>query len=216
MENHLLELEEQAGAGTPEHAAFLDQLASSAPAPGGGSAAAYSGAMAAALVAMVARLTIGRAKYADVEGRMYELASQAERLRAFFADAVVQDDLAFQEVLTARRLPKESEAEQSVRLAAIEAATAKAAAVPLSVAENAVKVIAMAREVAENGNKNAITDAGSSALLAWSALQAAGLNVKINAAGAADREAAQGWLKALAGYILEAEGLLNPGACSAL
>jgi glutamate formiminotransferase len=205
LENHLLDLGDGGESSSTTEMEFLEKLASSAPAPGGGSAAAYSGAMASALVAMVARLTIGREKYADVEGRMYELASRAERLRSWFTDAVTKDELAFQYLLAARKLPRTNESEQEIRLGAIEAATAKAAAVPLQVAENAAKVISMAKEVAENGNKNAITDAGTSAILAWTALHSAGLNVKINAMGSSDQSAAQEWLRALDGYTREAE-----------
>ena len=208
LENHLLELTDIGPGETSMEAGFLDRLASSAPSPGGGSAAAYSGALAAALVAMVARLTVGRAKYADVEGRMQAIASQAEVLRSWFQEAVSRDEEAFENLMRARKLPRNNDEEIAIRQKAISLAIEGAAEVPLEVAGRAVDVLQLAREVAENGNSNAITDAGSAAALAWSALKAAGLNVKINASSAPDPEKAQVWMTACEEYEVKAESLL--------
>jgi glutamate formiminotransferase/formiminotetrahydrofolate cyclodeaminase len=165
---------------------FLNALASAEPAPGGGSAAAYVGAMAAALVAMVARLTVGKKKYAEIEARMTDIIGQAERLRAELEAGVQRDADAFNGVMNALKLPKDS----AERAAALEKATLAAAQVPLQTAENALAVLALAAEVAEVGNVNAITDAGSAGSLANSAIYAAGLNIKTNAKSLADRAAA--------------------------
>jgi glutamate formiminotransferase/formiminotetrahydrofolate cyclodeaminase len=167
-------------------ASFLDAIASSDPTPGGGSAAAYAGAMAAALVAMVARVTIGKKKYADVEARMGEIADVADGLRAELNQGVQRDAEAFNEVIAAFKLPKDS----PERAAAVEQATLFAAQVPLSAAQTALKVLELAAEVAETGNVNAVSDSGSGASLANSAIFAAGLNVRINAVTLKDRAAA--------------------------
>jgi glutamate formiminotransferase len=209
LENHLLDLSAEGSTGMAPERAFLEKLASAAPAPGGGSAAAYSGAIASALIAMVARLTIGKQKYADVEGRMMAIASQAERMRAWFEKAVIDDELAFLGVMEARKLPKATDEEKEARAAAIEAATHQAAAVPLQVVENAVKIVHLAREVAETANVNAITDAGSSALMARSAILAAGLNVKSNASVASDKNASDEWMNIYNRCIEEFDGVYS-------
>ncbi len=208
LENHLLELGEGGSTQASTETGFLDRLASSAPSPGGGSAAAFSGALASALVSMVARLTVGRAKYADVEGRMHAIASQAEVLRSWFQEAVKRDEEAFENLMLARKLPRNTEDEISVRNQAIADATEGAAAVPLQVVEKSVEVMRLALEVAETGNSNAITDAGSAASLAWTTLKAAGLNVKINATGAPDLTKAETWIKAVNQCESQAETLL--------
>lgn len=176
---------------------FLDQLAEGTPTPGGGSAAAQAGAMAAALVSMVGRLTIGKKKYAQVEGRLKEIVDQSERMRLELTQAVVEDSHAFDEVMQAMRLPHTTPAEDAARAEAIERATHRAATVPLEVARHAKKLIELAAELGEIGNVNAITDAASGAALARAALRGAGLNVRINASGISDQAAARSWLDQL-------------------
>lgn len=173
---------------------FLEALASSSPAPGGGSASAYSGAAAAALVAMVARLTIGRKKYAAVEGRMQEILSRAEALRSSLADAVEQDAEAFRGVMAAFQLPKNTPQEQETRAAAIESATLRAIHVPLEVARQAVEVMGLAVEAVCEGNLNAISDAATAAALAQAALTGAGFNVRINVISLKECSKGQAWL----------------------
>jgi len=176
---------------------FLAALASGAPTPGGGSAAAYSGAMAAALVGMVARLTIGKKKYHEVEERMQKLVSLADGVRAQLTDAVAKDAAAFDAVMTAFRLPKSTPEEKAARETAIQAATRAAAEAPLRAAGLAVDVMEWAAEAAEFGNANAITDASSAAAMGRASLIASGLNVRINAAGMDDGEATTAWLAQL-------------------
>jgi glutamate formiminotransferase/formiminotetrahydrofolate cyclodeaminase len=176
---------------------FLDDLASDSPTPGGGSAAAYSGAMGAGLVAMVARLTVGKKKYAGVEERMKSIVRQAEELRAQQTAAVSQDAEAFNQVMAAFKLPKDSDGEKEARSKAIQEATAGAALVPLGVAERAVDTIELAREAAQVGNVNAISDAASAVALARACFQGASLNVRINAQGLKDQKQAKSWLKTL-------------------
>ena len=159
---------------------FLDQLASGTPTPGGGSAAAYTGAAAAGLVAMVARLTIGKKKYASVEAQMGSIIEQADALRADLTQMVAEDAASFDAILVATRLPKNTPAEQMTRLTAIEQATLHAAEVPLQTAEKVVSVLELAAKAASLGNLNAISDSASSAALARAALTSAGLNIRIN------------------------------------
>jgi glutamate formiminotransferase/formiminotetrahydrofolate cyclodeaminase len=176
---------------------FLDRLAEGTATPGGGSAAAHAGAMAAALVAMVARLTLGKKKYASVQERMAAMAEQADRLRASSEEAVLLDAQAFDAVMAAMKLPKGNEAEAAAREKALEAATHRAAEVPLRVAINAAATLELAAEVAETGNVNAATDAGSAGAMAVAAFTAAAMNVRVNARDAKDRAAAEGWLAEL-------------------
>lgn len=159
---------------------FIDQLAAGTPTPGGGSAAAYAGAMAAALAAMVARLTVGKKKYAAVEPQMWQMIEQAEALRAKLTRAVADDAAAFDAILAAARLPKNTPQEQETRTAALEAATLHAAEVPLGVCNLALETMQQAASAAEFGNINAISDAASGFALARAAFTGASLNVRIN------------------------------------
>lgn len=179
---------------------FLEQLAAGTATPGGGSAAAYTAAMAAALVSMVARLTLGKKKYKDVEVQMEATITEADRLRKELDDLVIRDSEAFQAVLQAYALPKGNQEEQKRRTDAIETAIQKAAEVPLQVASRATRVLELASQVAKDGNVNAITDAGSAGMLAIAALQAAGMNVRTNAQSTSDQPSAKAWLNDLHGF----------------
>jgi glutamate formiminotransferase / formiminotetrahydrofolate cyclodeaminase len=163
-----------------EHLTFLDSLSASTPTPGGGSAAAFSGASAAALVAMVARLTIGRKKYAAVENEMQAALEQAESLRQLLTQAVVEDAAAYDKVMDAYRMPKDTQQEQAVRQDAIQEAIFGAAQVPLTIAKLAVKTLELAYKVVASGNINAMCDGGTAAALALASLSGASLNVRIN------------------------------------
>ncbi len=178
--------EKSAGMGAE---AFLDALAAGTAAPGGGSAAAYSGAAAAALVAMVARLTIGKKKYAQVEAEMQRLLDQAESLRLELTAGVQRDAAAFEAVMAAFKLPKETPEDQERRAQAIEAATLAATQEPLRTARLAVQVMELAQQMVLLGNLNAITDAGTGAALARAALAGAGLNVRTNLQSLQDKTA---------------------------
>jgi glutamate formiminotransferase/formiminotetrahydrofolate cyclodeaminase len=159
-----------------EHPDFLESLAAGTPTPGGGSASAYTGAMAAGLVSMVARLTIGKKGYEKVEKEMQNILKDAEDLREELTLAVTTDSEAFIHVMDAYKRPKsDPDREQS-----IQAATLKAAEVPLGVARKALQVSDLALKTAELGNKNAITDAGAGANLAYAAITCAGYNVRVN------------------------------------
>ncbi len=161
---------------------FIDQVAADTPAPGGGSASAYTGALAAALTGMVGRLTAGRKKYADVEDEMQGLIESSDRLREQLREAVNRDSLAFTEVMHAYRLPKTTPELTSIRDEKIKAATIYAAEVPLETASLAVEAMELATTAAAKGNRNAISDSAAACALGRAAFTAAALNVRINAA----------------------------------
>jgi len=168
--------------------AFLDAAAAAAPTPGGGSAAALAGALAAALTQMVAGLTIGRKKYADVAGQAQAILERAGELRAQLTAAIAEDAAAFEVLMQAFR---NKDLDAAARAAAIEQATLGAAEVPLRVARLSLEAARLAQTIAQVGNLNAVTDAAAGALLARAAVQAAALNVRVNAAGLADKAQAQ-------------------------
>jgi glutamate formiminotransferase/formiminotetrahydrofolate cyclodeaminase len=162
---------------------FLEALSSGEPTPGGGSASAFAAAMAASLVAMVGRVTVGKKKYADVEGEIWPLIDEALELQKMMQEAVDKDAAVFEAYMKARRLPRDTEEQKSDRIKAIQAASINAAEVPLQVAQQALQILRLAVKAAELGNVNAISDAGTAAALAKSAIKGAGLNVRINLLG---------------------------------
>ncbi len=177
-----LQEDESAGAEASmgEDPGFLDALAAGTASPGGGSAAAFSGAAAAALAAMVARLTLGKKKYAAVEEEMRRLLDEAEALRAGMTQMVERDAAAFDVVMQAYKLPKNTPDEIETRKQAIERGLLGAAAVPLESARGAVRAMELALQAAEKGNLTAISDGATGAALARAALTGAGYNVRIN------------------------------------
>lgn len=160
--------------------AFLDELASSAATPGGGSAAAIMGGMGAALVSMVCNLTIGKKAYVEVEGDMKDLLAKAEALRARLTDFIRADVEAFDGLMAAYGLPKDTDEQKAARSAAIQEGLKKATDAPLACARACADVIALSLIAAEKGNTNVVSDAGVAALAAVAALRSAALNVDIN------------------------------------
>jgi len=173
-------LQEEQIVGEDTQPDFIDQLAAGTPAPGGGSAAAQAGAMAAALVAMVTRLTLGKKKYSDVETQIESILKEAEKLREVLEAAVEADSAAFMAVMDAARFPKETEEEKTTRDAAMQEATIEAAQIPYHTARKSLRVLQLAVQTAALGNPYAITDAGTAAALAQAAITGAGYNVRIN------------------------------------
>lgn len=171
---------------------FLDQLASKASTPGGGSAAAIMGAMGAALVSMVCNLTIGKEKYAGVEDEMKEVLSRAEALREQMTDMIRQDVAVFDQVMGAYGMPKDTEEQKIARAEAIQKALQAATDVPLACAQTCVEVISLSRTAAEKGNLNVISDAGVAVVAAYAALRSAALNVYINIGNIRDQSFAAG------------------------
>lgn len=160
--------------------AWLDALAAATPAPGGGAAAALAGAMSAALIAMVAGLTLGRPRYAAAHAEMSAVSGRAAVLRQTLTQAAADDTAAYLALMAAYRLPKADDAQLADRQAAIQAALRRAAEVPLAAAEACSELLALATAVAARGNPNASSDAAVAALLAHAGLQGAVRNVRIN------------------------------------
>jgi len=159
---------------------FSEVLASGAPTPGGGSASALSGALATGLAAMVARTTAASKKFADRAGQMNQVATEADRLRDEFLALVDEDARAFDQVMAAFRMPKETPEQQAARSQAIQQAYRGAVEPPMRVCTRSLRVLELALQVAEQGNPSAASDAGVAALLAATALEGGALNVQIN------------------------------------
>jgi len=184
LEQRMMQLMRATSDSTPSTASsFLDELASANPTPGGGSAAAHTGAAAAALVAMVARVTLGKKKYENVKDQMWVLVEKAEALRSELSEGVQRDADSFIGVMEAFRLPKDTPEQVEIRNQRIQAATLMAAEVPLGAAQHCLDVQGLALEAATLGNLNAISDAASGATLAKAALTCAAYNVRINLIG---------------------------------
>lgn len=159
---------------------FAQKTASKDPVPGGGSISALAGALAAALAEMVAGLTIGSKKYAEVHDEMKPIKEKANKICAELMDDIQKDSDAFTKVMDAFKMPKATDHEKSVRSDAIQSAMKGAAEVPLSVAEKAYSIMDLSKIVVTKGNKNAVTDGMVSAMMARTAVLGALLNVKIN------------------------------------
>lgn len=159
---------------------FLDQLATPSPAPGGGSAAALSGALGAALLAMVCRLTVGRRNYEQVSTELEAIIPRVEEKRRLLLKLIDADATAYARVIAKYQLPKDTEEQKAVRVREVQGALKEAADVPLQIAVACASVLDMVLPVAAKGNKNAESDAGAAALLAEAGLRAAAMNVEIN------------------------------------
>lgn len=165
---------------------FLDELASKAPTPGGGGAAAVMGAMGAALVSMVCNLTLGKKNYEAVEAEMQATLQRSEDLRTQLIEMIQADAEVFGQVMGAYGLPKDTDEQKKARVEAIQAALKSATDVPLACAKASAEVISLSRIVAEKGNKNVVSDAGVAVLSAYGALKSAALNVYVNAGAIKD------------------------------
>jgi formiminotetrahydrofolate cyclodeaminase len=159
---------------------FLDALASNAPAPGGGSVAALSGALGAALLSMVCNLTLGKKRYADVQEDIEALVEKTEALRHRLTDLLEEDVEVFTGVSAAYKMPRKPPEARAARSAAIQEALKAATQVPLEVAKACVDVIELCTQTAEQGNQGAVSDAGVAVLMAEAGLRSAALNVIIN------------------------------------
>lgn len=184
---------------------FLDQLASRASTPGGGSAAGLMGAMGAALVSMVCNLTLGKEKYAEVGPEMAEVLAAAERVRQGLTASIAADIEAFDAVMAAYGMAKSTEEEKALRSAAIQSALRQATEAPLDCARLAAQVIQLSRPVALRGNPNVVSDAGVAVMAGWASLRSAALNVYVNAGAIKDREFADARVAELSALLAAAE-----------
>lgn len=174
---------------------FLDELASDAPTPGGGGAAALSGAMGAALVSMVCNLTIGKKNYEAVADDLKKTLQRAESLRVALTKGIDEDVVAFNTLMSAYGLPRGTDEEKTKRIQAIQLALKEATLAPLQTCKVCYEVIELSKEAAEKGNLNVISDAGVAVLAANAGLRSCALNVFINAKSIKDREFAEAQLK---------------------
>jgi methenyltetrahydrofolate cyclohydrolase len=166
---------------------FLDDLASGAPTPGGGSAAAIMGAMGAALVSMVCNVTIGKKGHEAVASEMTTVRDESEKLRERLTSLVADDIAAFDGLMAAYRLPKATEEDKSRRGAAIQSSLLAATEAPLECARACAAVVALSKRAGQQGYAGVISDAGVGVLAANTALRSAALNVYINAPSLKDR-----------------------------
>lgn len=206
IENRLSEL---AADGAPANeTVFIERLAAGTATPGGGAAAAFASAMAAGLMGMVARLTIGRKKYAEVEAQMQSILVQADQRRAALTASVAADSAAFEDVMEAFKLPKTTEAEAAARAAAVDRAYVRAGEVPLSVVRDSLAVLELAAIAAERANVNAMSDAGSGTFLAKAGFAGAAQNVRANASLIRDQALAEAWRKEIAELEVRADEIV--------
>ncbi len=188
---------------------FVAALASSAPAPGGGAASALAGALGAALAEMVGQLTVGRAKYQDVEPQVREILDRLGQSREELLRLVDEDAAAYQQVAAAYALPRASEDERAARDAAIQRALVVAMEPPRLIAEAAVEVLRLAGEMAAIGNASLASDAGCAAVLAEAAVRCASLNVLANVVLLRDQEISTPTRAAVAAGETAARALLE-------
>jgi glutamate formiminotransferase/formiminotetrahydrofolate cyclodeaminase len=167
---------------------FFADVASDAPTPGGGTAAAVAGALGAALAEMVAALTLSKERFAQAHEAMRSISNAARSARGEFLSLAREDAQAYEAVVAARRLSKENDDQKASRQRAIEAANRRATEVPMRTARLAAALLSSLPELVEKGNPNALSDAGSAAILLESAVEGALLNVGINLPGVTDAE----------------------------
>ena len=159
---------------------FLDELAARNPTPGGGGAAALTGAQAAALLSMVSNFTLGNKKYAEVEVEMQACLSQSEALRGELLALADSDVTAFTAVAAGYALPRNTDQEKTTRTAAIQAGLKQATQVPFTIAEKCLAVLQLTALVGAKGNANVVSDAATAFYLSAAALHSALVNVNIN------------------------------------
>lgn len=169
---------------------FVEHTAGKTPVPGGGSVSALVGALGAALGRMVGSLTLGKKKYADVQDEMLELVREADRLQAELLDLVQADIDIFRPLAELYGMKAETDIEKEKKAAMLEEALENACGVPISIMEKCGRAIELSKEFAAKGSRLAVSDAGASAIICKSALQAASLNVYINTGSMTNRKRA--------------------------
>lgn len=170
---------------------YFDELSSNSPTPGGGNVSALCGALAASLGTMVCNLTIGKKKYADVEAEIISLKEKLALFQNDFIELAQRDNEAFDKVMEAFKLPKESEQEKEIRNSKIEEATINAAEVPSEVMKKCYDLLPILKTISEKGNKNSLSDAGVAIALVKASVQGAYLNVLINCSSLSNQTVAE-------------------------
>lgn len=184
---------------------WLEALGSSAPAPGGGAAAAMTASIGAALVEMVCNLTIGKPAFAEHEPDVTAIRDAARELRLRALAEVDDDAAAFRELMAVYRLPKGTDQQQAARRSVIQAATRRAAAVPLDIAATAAEVARLAAQLPGRSNPTVLSDVGVAASTAAAAIDSAAVNVEVNLATLTDNDAKTSFASQLAAHLAVAE-----------
>lgn len=188
---------------------FIREVASSSPAPGGGSVAALAGAQAAGLLSMYCNLSQNRKKLGDVVEILQSAGEEARFLKVRLVEAIDEDTIAFNQVMDAYRLPKESPEEKAIRSEAIQEAGKNAAEVPLQTARGSLRVLSLIGEIAAKGNPSAITDLGVANLQALSGLLGACYNVQINLGIISDKKAVEDFNKETKAIMTEGQAFFD-------
>jgi formiminotetrahydrofolate cyclodeaminase len=184
-------------------------MGSKDPTPGGGAAAAAAGATGAALIAMVGRLTQGKAGFEDLDERMGALVARADEARVEFLSLGDRDAESFEAVMAAFRMPKGSDVEKASRADAIQLGLEHAAGVPLEIARRAVDMMELAEDATAMGNPNAASDGLSAAAMLYAAVTSAKANVEINATSLQDEARRDALLEEVVGIRQRADALLE-------
>jgi formiminotetrahydrofolate cyclodeaminase len=180
---------------------WLDRLGSAAPTPGGGGATALAASTAAALVEMVVNLTVGKTAYAEHEPYVRPIGVEARALRGRALELIAEDQTAFDQVMAAYGLPRDSAEDKTARDAAIQDATVAAAGPPMRVAQVAGRVIELAAALPGRSNRTVLSDVGVAASLAVAALESAAINVEVNLGALKDQGVRAELRKELDGYL---------------
>ncbi len=188
---------------------FLNDLKSEAPAPGGGAVAALTGAQGAALIMMVANLTIGKKKYAEYEELNLRIREEAQQVLDQLIRGIDEDKEAFTGVSNAYGMPKETEEEKTARKKAIAEASVNAGLAPLRACREALQGLRLNREILGKSNRNLVSDLYVSALNLNACIQAAKMNVLANTPYLEDRELAKSWEEEVADIVQEAQTLTD-------
>lgn len=170
---------------------FVAELASKAPVPGGGGAAALGGAVGSALGSMVGNLTVGKKKYADVEERVLQVLSEADRLQQELLYLMEEDSRVFEPLSRAYGMPKATEAERAAKEQVMEVALRDASLVPLQIMETAGQMLDLLEELAQIGSRLAVSDVGGGVQFCRSAVLGASMNIFINTKMMKDRKLAE-------------------------
>ena len=186
---------------------FLDAVAAPTPTPGGGSAAAFAGALAAALSRMVAGLARDRKGYEDQQAVLRDLESRAVRIQARLVELVDEDAKAYEAVLAAMRLPRTTDAERAERVDRMQAAYQRATEVPLETMRLGVEALELAEIAADKGNRSATTDAGVAVLLSEAAIRGASLNCRVNLASIRDERVREDMEKGMTDLLARAQAV---------
>ena len=174
---------------------YLEEISSNSPTPGGGNVSAFSGAVASSLGIMVCNLTIGKKKYADVEEEIKDIKFELSLAKEEFLNLAEKDNQAFDKVMQAFKLPKDTDEQKKKRSETIEAATLEAAEAPAEVLKYCSKIIPLLQTLAEKGNQNSVSDAGVAAALISTAAEGAYLNVLINCSSLSNQTVSKEILK---------------------